>query len=431
MKYVAIKDIVHSVSQTHKFEKDHLKAVNTSDVLGGELFDVPYSETALLKGQFKKTIRFNDILFSEIRPANRRFARVNIKETADYVVSTKLMVLRKFNDNVDLDYFYYCLTNQSFLEMLQRRAENRIGSFPQITFDLLGEYKFPIPTLDEQKRIASVIANIDSKINVNREINRNLEAMARQLYDYWFVQFDFPDENGRPYKSSGGAMKFDKALGIEIPAEWGIDRLNTFITSNNTGDWGYDEDNEHRMPVGCIRGADIIKLNDVPLRYIKKTNTHKLLSPYDIVIEVSGGSPVQATGRCAYITPGVIKRNYGNMTCSNFCHAFRMKTIESSAYFYFTWKTLYDNNIMFNFEGKTSGIKNFMTETFLANKWYVAPDILQKLFFNRISNIFSIIDSNIEEINHLIKQRDELLPLLMNGQVSVMPKEINCDLSHD
>ena len=253
--------------------------------------------------------------------------------------------------------------------------------------------------------------------------------MARQLYDYWFVQFDFPDENGRPYKSSGGAMKFDKALGIEIPAEWEIDRLNTFITSNNTGDWGYDGDNEHRMPVGCIRGADIVKLNDVPLRYIKKTNTHKLLSPYDIVIEVSGGSPVQATGRCAYITPGVIKRNYGNMTCSNFCHAFRMKTIESSAYFYFTWRTLYDNNIMFNFEGKTSGIKNFMTETFLANKWYVAPDILQKLFFNRISNIFSIIDSNIEEINHLIKQRDELLPLLMNGQVSVMPSEVNCDLA--
>ncbi|WP_289198037.1 restriction endonuclease subunit S [Bacteroides acidifaciens] len=178
MKYVAIKDIVHSESQTHKFEKDHLKAVNTSDVLGGELFDVPYSETALLKGQFKKTIRFNDILFSEIRPANRRFARVNIKETADYVVSTKLMVLRKFNDSVDLDYFYYCLTNQSFLETLQRRAENRIGSFPQITFDLLGEYKFPMPTLGEQQRIASVIANIDSKINVNREINRNLPLTA-------------------------------------------------------------------------------------------------------------------------------------------------------------------------------------------------------------------------------------------------------------
>ena len=88
------------------------------------------------------------------------------------------MVLRKFNDNVDLDYFYYCLTNQSFLEILQRRAENRIGSFPQITFDLLGNYKFPIPSLAEQKRIASVIAHIDSKIRINQEINRNLPLTA-------------------------------------------------------------------------------------------------------------------------------------------------------------------------------------------------------------------------------------------------------------
>lgn len=183
MDYIAIKDIVRSVSQTHKFEKDYLKAVNTSDVFGGELFDVPYSETTSLKGQFKKTIQYNDILFSEIRPANRRFGRVNIKDTADYVVSTKLMVLRKFNEEVDLDYFYYCLTNQSFLEILQRRAENRIGSFPQITFDLLGDYKFPIPTLAEQKQIASVIAHIDSKIRINQEINRNLPLSAEPKPD--------------------------------------------------------------------------------------------------------------------------------------------------------------------------------------------------------------------------------------------------------
>lgn len=178
MNYVAIKDIVKSVSQTHKFNKDALKAINTSDVYGGELFDVPYSPTSSLKGQFKKTIQTNDILFSEIRPANRRFGRVAIEDTADYVVSTKLMVLRKFNDEVNLDYFYYCLTNQSFLDILQRRAENRIGSFPQITFDLLGDYKFPMPPLVEQQRIASVIANIDAKIQANQEINRNLPLAA-------------------------------------------------------------------------------------------------------------------------------------------------------------------------------------------------------------------------------------------------------------
>ena len=255
--------------------------------------------------------------------------------------------------------------------------------------------------------------------------------MARQLYDYWFVQFDFPDENGHPYKSSGGKMVFNESLGFDIPLDWDVKRLDDYIESNNTGDWGYDEPSENRIAVGCVRGADIVKLNDVPLRYVKKSNTHKLLNPYDIIIEVSGGSPVQATGRCAYITPGVIERNYGRMTCSNFCHAFRLKDIEASAYFYFLWKSLYDNNIMFNFEGKTSGIKNFMTETFLANKWYFAPKDIQKIFFDRVSNIYGIIDSNVNEINLLVKQRDELLPLMMSSQVSVMPSEVNCDLSHD
>ncbi len=115
------------------------------------------------KGQFKEndSILMIFYLFSEIRPANRRFGRVNIKDTiADYVVSTKLMVLYKFNEDVDMcDYFYYCLTNQSFLETLQRRAEKiESARFTQITFDLLGDYRFPIPTLAEQKRIASVIA---------------------------------------------------------------------------------------------------------------------------------------------------------------------------------------------------------------------------------------------------------------------------------
>lgn len=252
--------------------------------------------------------------------------------------------------------------------------------------------------------------------------------MARQLYDYWFLQFDFPDENGKSYKSSGGKMVFNESLGFDIPLDWDVKRLDDYIESNNTGDWGYDEPSENRIAVGCVRGADIVKLNDIPLRYVKKSNTHKLLNSYDIVIEVSGGSPVQATGRCAYITPGVIERNYGRMTCSNFCHAFRLKNIEASAYFYFLWKSLYENDIMFNFEGKTSGIKNFMTETFLANKWYFAPKDIQKLFFDSVSNIYGIIDSNVNEINLLVKQRDELLPLLMNGQVSVMHREVHCDL---
>ena len=244
--------------------------------------------------------------------------------------------------------------------------------------------------------------------------------MAKQLYDYWFVQFDFPNEDGKPYKASGGKMVWNDDLHMDIPYNWRTCLLKDYIDKNNTGDWGYDAAAEKRsIKVGCIRGADIVKLNDLPVRYIKDNNTSKLLSAWDIVIEVSGGSPTQATGRCAFITPGVLKRNGNSLTCSNFCHAFTMKNYKASAYFYLMWRMFYDNNNMFNFEGKTSGIKNFMTETFLANKWIDIPNELIEPFFNQIKILFEQIDKNIEEINTLTKQRDELLPLLMNNQVSV------------
>lgn len=244
--------------------------------------------------------------------------------------------------------------------------------------------------------------------------------MARQLYDYWFVQFDFPDENGKPYKSSGGKMVWNEELGFKIPENWGVCELNDYILGNNTGDWGFESSSkDHPIEIRCIRGADINTLNDLPVRYIKQKNINKLLSPWDIVVEVSGGSPTQATGRSALITPEVIKRNGGKITCSNFCHAFSLEDYKTSAYFFFMWRKFYDNDNMFNYEGKTTGIKNFMTSMFLANKWFYAPKALTDKFFTIIRTYYKEIDKNIMEINSLAKQRDELLPFLMNGQVTV------------
>ena len=222
MKQLFINEIVNTISETSRFDVDELYAVNTSDILDGEFLNPPLLPVGELKGQFKKTIQKNDILFSEIRPANRRFAKVPFDDCSKFVCSTKLMVLRKFNRDVDLDYFYYALTNQHFLNILQRRAENRIGSFPQITFELLSEYKFSIPSLEQQKKIVSILSALDNKIAMNKKMNQKLETMAKRLYDYWFVQFDFPDKNGRPYKTSGGPMTYNPTLKREIPVGWDV-----------------------------------------------------------------------------------------------------------------------------------------------------------------------------------------------------------------
>ena len=347
--------------------------------------------------------------------------KVHYYEQPTWAHNTTLFV-KDFKGNSPR-YLYYFLKNLHLDKMFAKGS----SVVPSLDRNVVHSLVVPFPKdIVFQQRIASVLSNLDRKITLNRSINHNLEAMAKQLYDYWFVQFDFPDENGMPYKSSGGKMVWNEKLKREIPEGWNVCRLSEFVSKNNAGDWGTDDPFENSIEIGCIRGADIIKLNNLPKRYIKSSNRAKILSVWDVVIEVSGGSPIQATGRSAFITSGVIERNGGQITCSNFCHAFSFKDYRESAYFFYIWKMFYDNGIMFNYEGKTSGIKNFMTETFLANKWVKAPKDLIYKFFDTIKSVYSKIDANITESNDLIKLRDSLLPLLMNGQVSV-----NYDLSND
>ena len=305
-------------------------------------------------------------------------------------------------------------------------ACNASGSGQRYALSVEALNSFPVPMipLRNQERIGEIFSALDKKIELNRRINQNLEAMVKQLYDYWFVQFDFPNEEGKPYKSSGGEMVWNEKLKREIPKRWKDITLNAFIDKNKGGDWGYDTYKDGTIKIGCVRGADIIKLNDVPTRHITSKHSDRLLEDGDIVIEISGGSPVQATGRVALITKGVIERNGGALVCSNFCQSFSMKKRVLSEYFYYLWQSLYDNDNMFNFEGKTSGIKNFQTDVFLANHWFEAQEQLIEKFHAIVSQYHLMIDKNIIENNNLTKQRDELLPLLMNGQVLV-----NSDLS--
>ena len=106
------------------------------------------------------------------------------------------MVLRKKSTELNNDYLYLFLTNQNTIDYLQSRAENRIGSFPQITFDIIRNLSIRLPSLKAQENISKVLFDINKKIDINNTINSELESMAKLIYDYWFVQFDFPDEKG-------------------------------------------------------------------------------------------------------------------------------------------------------------------------------------------------------------------------------------------
>jgi len=187
-KKVKIGILADSISETHSFNKKELIFLNTSDIYEGKVLNTSYSQISAYPGQAKKSIKKDDILLSEIRPANKRFAFINF-QADDYVVSTKLMVIRS-NGEVLPKYLYYFLTSREISQWLQHLAESRSGTFPQITFDQVADLDLNLPAKDVQEKIVSIVENIDEKIELNRRMNETLEAISRAIFKSWFLDFD-------------------------------------------------------------------------------------------------------------------------------------------------------------------------------------------------------------------------------------------------
>jgi type I restriction enzyme, S subunit len=127
-------------------------------------------------------------------------------------------------DNINNDYLYYYLRQEHLFEYINALSP-RTGGQTGVDVMMLKKYPILLPDIKEQKQIAKVLSDLDAKIEVNNKINSELEAMAKTIYDYWFVQFDFPDANGKPYKSSGGKMVYIEELKREIPEGWEVKEL--------------------------------------------------------------------------------------------------------------------------------------------------------------------------------------------------------------
>lgn len=169
-----VGDLCDSVSITYRENAEKVVLINTSDVLNGKILNHELVANRGLKGQFKKTFALNDILFSEIRPSNKRFAFVDFYDTQQYIASTKLMVIRPRTERVRPRFLYALLTAQTVIDELQRMAETRSGTFPQITFTgEVAPIPVKLPPIEIQDSIVSIINSIDEKVEGNRKINQN------------------------------------------------------------------------------------------------------------------------------------------------------------------------------------------------------------------------------------------------------------------
>lgn len=227
---VSIGDILDSISETFIGNKKNTVLINTSDIFDGKVLNHSIND-GNIKGQFKKRFRKNDILYSEIRPKNKRFAFIDF-DSDNYIASTKLMVLRVKN-NCEINYVYNILKSDFILSILQNLAESRSGTFPQIIFSDLKKLKIKLPPLPTQKRIADILSSLDNKIELNNKINKTLENIAEALFKEWFINFNFPNSEGKPYKDSGGKM-IESELG-DIPEGFRVEFLGNLLNKFTTG----------------------------------------------------------------------------------------------------------------------------------------------------------------------------------------------------
>ena len=341
------------------------------------------------------------------------------------IVSTGFITIKVKEYIADKYFIYYNIIQDNITNYLQMIAEQSVSTYPSIKPSDLSNMIIKLPPLEEQKKIAAILSSLDDKIELNNHMNKILEEMAQTIFKEWFVNFNFPNEDGKPYKDSGGKM-IESELGA-IPDGWRVGTINDLILETFTGDWGKDKkDDKYNSEVICIRGADIAEIakgfngNPVNRFILYKNLINKKLQIGDIIIECSGGSPTQSTGRCVLVTEELLTNFDKPLICTNFCRVIKLNEIYLSYFTYNLLWYLYNTNLFFLFENGTTGIKNLDINSLFSRHFIAIPngEIIKK--FSKIySNFLTHIYKKKKENQKLASIRDTLLPKLMSGEIKI------------
>ena len=313
------------------------------------------------------------------------------------------------NENILLGSYLNVVLHTSYARKFFEANASGSGQRYTLTNDIIGNLPVPLPSIDEQRRIGNLFSSIDDKIANNKEVCTDLESIAKLLYDYWFIQFDFPDENGKPYKSSGGKMVWNEDLKREIPAGWKASTLSNIACLQQSSVFPTNNNNYHHYSIPAYdagkypsleKGADIAsnKLIVPPKSVlVSKLNPQfkriwLIINPEDNAICSTEFLPMKANKTGLYVL-------YSLLNSDAFSIHLKQKASSSTG-----------SRMRIDPENCMSFLFPFNDAVFMAFDRLVQP------LFERMQ---AIPDDN----HQLASLRDFLLPMLMNGQVRVRTGE--------
>ncbi len=412
------------------------KIINMGELFAyPRLLDIPMKRVELDAGERERfLVQAGDLLFARRSLVAEGAGRCCLVKAVseDTVFESSIIRARVNKELACSSYLFYLFSSSAGRQLLGTILRQTAVS--GITGTDLVRLEVPLPSLSEQNEIAYILGTLDDKIELNRKTNETLEGMAKALFKSWFVDFDpvRAKAEGRPTRLPSEISdlfpdSFEESELGEIPKGWGrsyLDDLTSFVIG---GDWGKECWSEiEQVKALCLRGADIpslqaFSMGKPPTRFLKDSSFKKrTLVDGDIVLEISGGSPDQSTGRPVLISSELIERAEAPLVCSNFCRLIRFSDVRWSPYVYYLLLSLYQSGEMFQYETGTTGIKNFGYKYFASSRCFPKPaNALLDAFYEQIKSFHASCHQHGKESNLLSKARDALLPKLISGELRI------------
>ncbi|MDR4887968.1 restriction endonuclease subunit S [Fredinandcohnia sp. QZ13] len=398
--------VTDGTHDTPKPTKEGYPLVTSKNIMNGELnLEDTYLISAEDYEQVNRRSKVDqwDILFSMIGTVGEVY--LHRDENCDFAIKNIGLFKMGGNKEKALKLFYF-LKSPYFQRLIKVRLNGSIQSY--LTLGFLRNIE--LPDLDKiNKEDIEKIEAIQKKVDSNKELRKKLLEYAQLTYRKWFVEYDFPDELGNPYHSSGGEMQeVDNKM---IPKGWTRNRIKAIVESTKNGDWGEEDIEDGAIEQYCIRGIDIETLGqgeigETPIRYIKPTDANeKKLFHNNIVLEISHASN---PGRQLLIRNSLMKRLDKPIYFSNFSKVIQAKE-PYAPFLYLLLKNLYERKVLLKYTASTN-IRNISVESLLNNFRIVLPpaDVAEK--FNQFAEVlFDRINLIGEENEKLFEVRDILI----------------------